>query len=115
MGAYIFPDGSFYQGEFAKNLAHDENGFFKALNYEYRGGFKNNAFEGKGTEITENHIFEGFFSNGNKITGILRWDDAAYEYKGPFELDKFHGKGILVEPTGTYEGDFYYGMKHGEG
>jgi hypothetical protein len=114
-GVYIFADGSFYQGKFLNNLANDENGFYKGPNFEYRGGFRDNVFEGKGTEKTEDYIFEGFYSRGQKTSGSLSWDDSLYCYKGPFENDTFHGRGTLSEPTGTYEGDFTYGAKHGQG
>ena len=60
---YAMSNGSFYQGLMKGNNADCENGEFSSKVFEYKGGFKDNLFHGKGTERTyqNNYSFEGIY------------------------------------------------------
>ena len=70
---YILPNGSFYKGKMENNVASDQKAYFESENIKYEGGVKENKFEGKGKEIGKTHEFEGFYQEGRKVRGILKW------------------------------------------
>ena len=49
-GAMIFPDGSFYFGDFFRDKADSFQATYKSDTLTYKGSFKDNAFEGQGEE-----------------------------------------------------------------
>jgi hypothetical protein len=49
-GAFVFPDGSYYLGEFTNNTANCLKGYFESASFKYKGGFKDNTFDGYGLE-----------------------------------------------------------------
>ena len=72
-GAFIFHDGSHYQGEFNDNKAEGEHGNYVSKDLSYSGGFKENAFHGQGKEKGEKHSFDGNYVSGSKEHGVLKW------------------------------------------
>lgn len=85
-GAFIFSNGSYYQGEFKNNLADGEKGKYKSKELQYEGEFKNNKFHGKGKEKGANHSYQGEYYQGNKTYGTLAWTTGKqqFEYFGTF-------------------------------
>ena len=75
---YVLPDGSYYSGMVKNNTAEDDNGYYESQSGEfvYRGGIKNNVFEGVGSEKGKNHEFKGTYKNGKKAEGILKWNES---------------------------------------
>lgn len=95
-GAFIFKDGSFYQGEFFENCADDLKGTYKSDLMSYIGGFKNNTFHGEGEEDGKDYKYLGFYKNGARTQGVLTWESEgqSYRYDGEFNSNnEFHGKG----------------------
>lgn len=95
LGAYLFPDGSAYEGDFINNYAHGE-GKYESDSLKYIGHFYHNKFQGKGKETGPAHEYEGEFYEGNKTHGILKWTDQSneYLYTGHFNFkNQFHGTG----------------------
>jgi len=46
---YVWPDGSFYQGNVENGKASDTIGNYVCDDYSYKGSIKNNSFDGEGT------------------------------------------------------------------
>lgn len=96
VGKQVWPDGSFYHGDFAGGKRHGR-GEGEFVDY--------GSFNG---EWNENHINYGF----------CRYPaDSEYDsYKGYFGNWRPDGRGILVHRNGRiYEGDFVRGLPDGEG
>jgi hypothetical protein len=58
-GVFIFPNGSYYNGDFIDNKAESNHGVFQSEVVKYTGGFKNNAYHGFGKEVGINYEFDG--------------------------------------------------------
>ena len=84
-----------YEGEYINNIKEGYGKvYYKLLNDNYEGEFKNNQINGK---------------------GIYKWNDGDV-YKGDFLNGKMNGNGIYEWPNGrTYEGEYINGIKEGKG
>lgn len=96
-GAFIFPDGSYYSGEFRDNFA-EGNGSYRSQAFSYEGEFKRNRFHGKGKEAGAAHEFSGEYYAGGRTYGRLAWKERGeeYEYVGSFANGQFNGEGTLT-------------------
>jgi hypothetical protein len=98
-GAFVFHNGSFYDGEFNQNRAETSSNAearYQSEGLKYVGSFLDNTFHGNGVETGENYRFEGVYAKGARREGRFTWKaaDGDYEYKGFFnEKNKFQGKG----------------------
>lgn len=73
-GAFIFEDGSYYEGEFYKNYAETQKGIYKSDLLTYTGGFRENTFDGEACEEGRDYKFNGWYSNGSRQKGTLTWN-----------------------------------------
>ena len=96
---HMFPDGSWYMGEWKDGMMHGRGLFMYANGSWYEGDFDSDMFHGHGKRV----ILDG------------SW------YEGEWKYDTIHGNGVLVEKSeelGTmirFEGHFTEGMKNGFG
>ena len=73
-GVFIFDDGSYYEGDFNRNVAQTQKGIFKSDHLTYTGGFRDNCFDGEATEKGGDYKFNGWYSNGSRQRGTLTWN-----------------------------------------
>jgi len=137
-GKLIYPDGTYYEGNF-KNDLFNGKGIFVNNNSIYNGDFLNGKKHGKGKiEIDiiknknsnnnnnynnenkiEKKIYEGDwendFINGNGIE-IIQNENGKIIYNGQFIKGKKNGKGKLILSNGSeYYGDFKNDLLEGNG
>lgn len=128
-GIKKWPNGSFYDGEFVKDILQGRGIFFDNSNgLALKGTFNNNQFvfnkdnvirEG---EITDRNLSEGvIISKGGLVFlgdfvranysghGIKRWQNGTI-YKGEFTSGQPSGIGVMIMPDNTiYQGQFVAG------
>ena len=110
-----------YTGRFFDNKKH---GIFLKKEYRdlvgkvvFKGQYKMDSLEGKGTEYKDDGKYEGLYKN-NILVKLKHYNkDNKLIYDGQILRDQYHGKGILFD---YYNGLFYKGMfendkKHGKG
>jgi hypothetical protein len=107
-GFHVYPDGSYYSGEFKDGVFNGRGRFYYKINKMYYDGeWKDGKPHGKGVE--EFHgigRYEGQFQNGLKHgKGEMKWEDGR-EYEGRFENGYMHGEGVLKKNKGYYKGKF---------
>ena len=136
-GKLIYPDGTYYEGNF-KNDLFNGKGIFVNNNSIYNGDFLNGKKHGKGKieiDIIKNNnsnnninnnenkiekkIYEGDwendFINGNGIE-IIQNENGKIIYNGQFIKGKKNGKGKLILSNGSeYYGDFKNDLLEGNG
>lgn len=84
----------------------------------YEGCFKDDLYEGEGTEILENGlIFNGCFSKGKKDgRGLIFSTTDKFRYDGEWKNDQKSGQGTETYPDGSsYVGSFRNNFKNGKG
>ena len=113
-----YNDGSFYEGEFSRDL-RDGCGYYQ---YEggdkYLGNWKNDKFNGQGTYIYSN----GERFDGNYLEGLREGHGKFFAfnggiYDGNFVRDKRNGHGTYTYfgTAESYEGYWQDNYKHGKG
>jgi hypothetical protein len=68
----------------------------------YSGKRKNGKYDGEGTFMTKGNLYEGIFSNGKFISGIVFIRKDSSEYCGRFDNDSMNGTGWLKFKNGGY-------------
>jgi hypothetical protein len=114
-GFHVYPDGSYYSGDFKNGLFNGKGKFFYKLNkMTYEGEWKDGKPHGKGEEnfpgIGE---YEGYFQNGLKHgKGKMVWKDGSDRvYEGDFAEGYMHGEGVLKKDKGYFKGRFDHNNK----
>ena len=93
-GAYVYPSGAKYVGEFRKGKIHGQGVLYFSNGNRYVGQWANQYREGKGKLVY--------------ISGEV--------YTGNFRKSKFNGKGTMTFPDGSkYVGDWKDDIQHGYG
>jgi len=71
-GAFTFPDGAKYVGEWKSMMMHGRGTFTSAKGVKYIGEWKDNNYNGQGTLIASNGtvINQGIWANGNFIRSV---------------------------------------------
>jgi hypothetical protein len=110
-------NGSTYSGDFLDNLKHGY-GHEITNDHIYEGYFKNDKKEGDGKLTYKNtpDCYEGDFKD-NLIngTGIYKWANGDI-FHGTFKDGKMDGKGVYKWPDGgQYEGEYVNNLKEGFG
>ncbi len=136
-GTYAYPDGSKYEGQFAKGKIHGYGTFYYANGEKYIGAFKENVANGKGTiyhvdatqtsgewkdgEYIGNSMIEsgrvgcisGDCKNGK---GTYIYKDGDAKYVGQFKNEMPSGQGAVYYANGErYVGEWENGSFYGKG
>ena len=104
-GVIPFPDGATYNGEFKETkdklqILHGQGEFISPA-FRYKGEFRENKKQGKGTYIWANgNLYEGDFvddepSGRGKFVFV-----GGDQYEGEYSKGAFNGKGIFVAKNG---------------
>ena len=108
MAKEIYPDGSYYEGNFVNNKKSGQGNLFINLgNYylndgsTYEGQFKNDSINGTV------YILINF-------QGTYKWIDNK-TYTGEWKDNSLHGFGVLIKSGKKYQGFFVQDKKHGYG
>lgn len=115
----LFPDNSFYEGQFNKNWKKEGLGILYLPNAgtKYEGVFKDGEMYGKGRLLSN----EGFFYEGefvkNKASGYGKyWNIDGTNYIGQWRNDLQNGQGEeTFMDNSKYIGNYLNGKKNGEG
>ena len=118
-GAIPFPGGASYSGEYRENkdklqILHGQ-GEFTSTAFRYKGEFRDNKKQGKGTYI---------WANGNRYEGDFVDDEpsgrgkfvfaSGDQYEGEYAGGAFNGKGVFVSKNGDKtDATFVNGQAHG--
>ncbi|EGR32466.1 MORN repeat protein [Ichthyophthirius multifiliis] len=138
-GSYTLYSGMLYFGEFDPFYQRTGPAILKDKDYFFEGIFQNDFPTGKGKEIRNNIIYEGYFLDGfYDGEGVLLFPNGR-KYSGSFKKHQFHGKGELLNDDGVifagnwvngslqigiikyHDGSYYTGglkysfLKHGKG
>lgn len=97
-GKYSWKDGSYYQGDFDKDLFNGLGIYFWGDNKKYDGCWKEGKMNGKGKlNNSDNSYYDGEFLNGKKHGfGKYTWNNNTY-YIGNWKEDKQNGYGIFCK------------------
>ena len=118
-GTIPFPDGASYNGEYKETkeklqILHGQGEFISSA-FRYKGEFRDNKKQGKGTYI---------WANGNRYEGDFVDDEPSGrgkfvfvtgdQYEGEYSKGAFNGKGIFVAKNGDKTaGTFVNGQANG--
>ena len=76
----------------------------------YRGEWRNNKFDGKGSLLTEHREYHGFFLKGVQQGKGFELFENGDTYEGQYHAGYFDGKGKYVWKNGnSYQGEFRKG------
>jgi hypothetical protein len=94
-GIIRWPDGSFYQGEFANGAMTTGQGTFKYSNGDvYEGEMVNGKRRGKGKlTLKDGTVYEGVFDQYNNGKGTITWPDGTVENAQQFFVLEVDGGG----------------------
>lgn len=113
----LFPNGSFYEGEWLNQSPHGTGTLVQADGTRYAGQFQNGEPSGKGVMIWANgDSYEGDWKKGNPHgKGIKHFHDNS-TYEGQFVVGIQQGQGKYTYPDGTeYHGKWLAGKPEGKG
>ena len=103
----IWPDGTFYEGNFDEN--ENYYGFGKLVfskSRYYEGEFLNGYFHGNGIFYHGDEYVDGEFKDGH-IHGYAEATFKNASYKGHWQKNRFHGRGIFKFKNEIYDGEFF--------
>lgn len=107
----------FYKGSVNKENDLEGKGSYITNDYLYYGFFQNNQFNGKGILVNKDgsSLFGDWVNGVCTGKGILKVNNL-FEYEGDFVENKKQGNGIEKYPDGSrYEGQFHDNKKNGRG
>lgn len=117
-GKYVWPDGEYYEGEWANGVRHGKGKYNYTNGSVYIGDFTEDTVTGKGRmEYPDGRVYDGDWVNGLKHgKGKLTCPDGTV-YDGDWEDDDMTGKTHFVNPgIGViYDGEVLKGRMHGKG
>ncbi|MBF0518658.1 MAG: protein kinase [Nitrospirae bacterium] len=117
-GTYIWPNSDKYIGQWKDRKRHGDGEFFSwADGIKYKGGFKNDMYDGQGTyTYPDGCKYDGEFKDGNKNgQGTETYPDGS-QYVGKWKDGKYDGEGTCIYPDGRkYVGQWAHGEKNGQG
>jgi hypothetical protein len=114
-GAFNFPDGSTYIGEFKElngvKLRHGK-GTYTSAQESYVGRWETDKQEGEGVyKFNSGAVYKGNFSQGAfHGQGKYTFADGA-SYEGEWSMNKMHGQGVYVDSQKVeWAGQFFNGL-----
>ncbi|KAG9146276.1 hypothetical protein Leryth_007978 [Lithospermum erythrorhizon] len=116
-GKLQWPSGAVYEGDFSGGYMHGSGTYKSSSKTTYKGRWRLNLKHGLGNQIYPNRdICEGSWIQGNpEGPGKYTWANGNV-YMGNMKAGKMSGKGTLTWITGdSYEGSWLNGMIHGFG
>jgi len=116
-GAYIYPSGAKFVGQFIKGKIGNKGNLYFSNGDIYEGEWKNQYREGEGIITFANgEFYSGDFVKGKfEGFGTLKMNNGD-QYAGNWQQDQMHGKGTYYYDNGDrYVGDFVMGMIEGFG
>ncbi|MCB1775837.1 MAG: protein kinase [Candidatus Competibacteraceae bacterium] len=118
-GAYRYPDGSEYSGDFRNAKMHGRGTYVYAGRGEkYEGEWRNGVINGQGTYYYRSgNRYDGQWRNGRKNgQGVYLYARRGDRYEGQFANDQPNGQGTYYYSNGDrYEGEWRNGRKNGQG
>ena len=117
-GAYRFPDGNEYSGNFRNAKMHGQGTYTYASRGEkYVGEWRNGVINGQGTYYYRSgNRYQGEWRNGDKHGQGTYLYANGDKYVGDFANDEPNGRGTFYYRNGDrYEGEFRNGRKDGQG
>ena len=117
-GAYRYPDGSEYSGEFRNAKMHGEGTYtYAGRGEKYVGEWRGGTINGQGTYYYRSgNRYVGEWRNGRKSgQGTYTYANGD-KYAGNFENDQPNGQGTYYYSSGDrYVGEWRNGRKNGQG
>ncbi len=117
-GAYRYPNGSEYTGQFRGAKMHGQGTYIYADRGEkYVGEWRNGSINGQGTYFYRSgNRYEGEWRNGRKNGQGAYYYAGGDKYVGDFANDQPNGQGAYYYSNGNrYEGEWRNGRKNGQG
>lgn len=117
-GAYHYPNGSEYTGQFRGAKMHGQGTYVYADRGEkYVGEWRNGSINGQGTYYYRSgNRYEGEWRNGRKNGQGAYYYASGDKYVGDFANDQPNGQGTYYYSNGNrYEGEWRNGRKNGQG
>ena len=68
----------------------------------YEGEKRDGKAEGQGLFMSNSNYYDGYFSDGKFVSGIVTIEYDAYEYCGEYSLDSLNGTGLIKYPNESY-------------
>lgn len=100
-GFFRWNDGSFYNGEYLRDLRHGQGRFLWANGESYEGVYVNDQRTGKGVyRWPDGSIYEGSFFKGKRHGNGEFTASDGIKYRGEWLHDQQHGRGTLTFPDG---------------
>ncbi|MGB5065725.1 MAG: PEGA domain-containing protein, partial [Candidatus Competibacter sp.] len=117
-GAYRYPDGSEYTGQFRNAKMYGQGTYIYAGRGEkYVGEWRNGSIDGQGVYYYRSgNRYEGEWRNGHKNGQGAYYYASGDKYVGDFANDQPNGQGVYYYSNGNrYEGEWRNGRKNGQG
>ncbi len=133
-GIFAYPDGSKYEGSFARGKPNGQGTFYDVSGERYVGTFKNGYRHGKGTLfLPDGRRKSGRWKEGEYVgqvegrtgciagncqngRGTFVFEEDGARYEGAFKDGKPHGQGVMYYATGEkYSGQWKEGKQEGRG
>ena len=117
-GAYRYPNGSEYTGQFRGAKMHGQGTYVYADRGEkYVGEWRNGSIDGQGTYYYRSgNRYKGQWRNGRKNGQGAYYYVSGDKYVGDFVNDQPNGQGTYYYSNGNrYEGEWRNGRKNGQG
>ena len=117
-GAYRYPNGSEYTGQFRSAKMHGQGTYVYADRGEkYVGEWRNGSINGQGTYYYRSgNRYEGEWRSGRKNGQGTYYYASGDKYVGDFANDQPNGQGTYYYSNGNrYEGEWRNGRKNGQG
>ena len=119
-GVITFPNGATYNGEYKETkdklqILHGQ-GEFTSSAFRYKGQFRDNKKQGKGTYIWANgDRYEGDFVDDEPSGRGKFTFPSGDQYEGEYSKGAFNGKGVVIAKNGDKtEGTFVNGKAEGK-
>lgn len=116
-GTQIWPDGSYYEGEWLFDISTGFGRMIKSNGDYYEGQWLDDQYNGSGKLLLKNgNIYEGSWENGLRTGKGFELVKNESIYTGEFKNDEKCGFGIVKFENGDkYEGEFEQGLIQGKG
>ncbi len=117
IGRYLFPDGSYYNGQWDNDQMSGMGRLDMKNGDCYVGEFHKNKRDGQGMCTYANGCtYNGSWSKDHRQGDGIQWFDNGDKYEGEWDHDMMDGEGSYVWYDGVkYKGQYKNGKRHGIG